>query len=93
MSYEGYDECLDENGFYFVNHDIYGGGIPKGAVWIHPVDITNGYDFDDESYTTCDAPKIPNGFSDIWKEDHYGNRYAEKILKWLPDERYWTKVR
>ncbi len=93
MPYEGYDECLDENGFYFVNYNLHRCYIPAEAVWIHLVDVTNGYNSEDKSYATCNAPKIPNGFVDIWKEDHYGNKYAEKILKWLPDERYWQKVK
>ena len=54
MSYEGYEQCICQNGHYFINNDIYNNyndddTNPKcdtcdaPAVWINGVDDTNGY--------------------------------------------------
>ena len=86
MSYEGYAEYLCANGHYKSTADDDGskGCRHCDAAWAywHPVNETNGYDpVDTETY---EAAKKEDGYDDIWKVDHYGNKYAEKILRYRP---------
>jgi len=96
MSYEGYQEKLCSNGHLSYSSDIYGDFIESESplvcsfckapfVFSHEVDETNGVLFDDndnELPHTIPFPFKEIGFDDIWKEDHYGNKYAVKILKY-----------
>jgi hypothetical protein len=87
MSYEGYKEQLCTNGHYSAQ-DVYADqpeacphcGAP--FEFVHGVDQTNGYD--EELDYTFDAAKIEKGFSDIWHTDHYGTRYAIKLIEYAP---------
>lgn len=96
MSYEGYTERLCINGHYSA-HDVYCDGPTKcphcgGAYrYSHGVDQTNGYDEDCEY--SCGAPKREIGHEDVWHEDHLGNRYATKLLRYEPlGDGIWVKV-
>ena len=92
MSYEGFEEYLCEDGHYTTQdamawmHGCGGSEIcsvcQKRIAWSHAVDETNGYDEDHPG--TCCAPKIPNGFTDEWHVDHYGNRFATKRQQYRP---------
>ena len=55
MSYEGYEQCICENGHYFQNDDIFSGmydddwkpecpECKSPAAWINSVDCTNVWD-------------------------------------------------
>ena len=99
MSYEGYDEFLCEKGHHWTidSMEFYGdqfGEESQNARNVCPVckgkmkywcavDETNGYDEDNPH--TYSAPKKEIGFEDQWHEDHYGNKYATKILLFAPD--------
>ncbi len=96
MSYEGYEEKLCSNGHLSHSSDIYGDFAENESllvcnfckepfVFIHSIDETNGILFDsigNEIPTTIPYPFKEVGFDDIWKEDHYGNKYAVKRLKY-----------
>lgn len=94
MSYEGYREYLCKNGHYF-SFNVWNepekpecpccGNPPE---LYHGVDQTNGYD--ESNPYTCDAPKIVIGFDDKWHEDHYGNKYATKIMRYRP-RKHWKR--
>lgn len=85
MSYEGFTEYLCPNGHYW-SYDVYFESEDRhvckvcGAVakWGHDVDQTNGIDLDDPSTMRGEVKQI--GFMDAWHTDHYGNRWAQKIL-------------
>lgn len=82
MSYEGQDWFILENKT-LVKKDCYDMVVPEGAAWYAHINETNGYDEDDIFTHT---PKLKDaGFLDDWKVDHYGNKYAEKILLYEPD--------
>lgn len=98
MSYEGYIEYLCPDGHYSIldAHWNYGGGASKeeraqamtcrvcGKTFnrYHHVDETNGYDTSHPD--TCDAQKKEIGFTDVWNTDHYGTKYAVKVLRYEP---------
>lgn len=88
MSYEGYKEYLLEDGSY-VTLDCWE-DAPTNAKWGHSVDVTNGYD-ESVGYA-CDAPKKGIGYYDVWKEDHYGNKYAVKVLTYEPASDCWRLI-
>lgn len=96
MSYEGRDEFLCEKGHYWV-HDAgimaYASDDVREKALHCPIceeiaryhcaiDDTNGYSPEDPR--TFKGPKEEVGFDDLPKEDHYGNKYFEKILKYKP---------
>ncbi len=89
MSYEGYIIYLCEDG-HKSSFDAYSdytegnkvcaqNSCGKKFVWCQSIDQTNGYFADDPS--TYERELEVSGFDDIWKEDHYGNKYAVKLLK------------
>lgn len=83
MSYEGYTEFLTFSGEYLTydsynDHPEYRNDIE----WYHLVDETNGIEYDNPS--TFPAEKIEIDHVDIWREDHYGNRYAIKSKRYIP---------
>lgn len=92
MSYEGYSEHLCENGHisnfnqYFTPIEGTLCNICNGIfVFVHHVDETNGVEFDQEGnpyLNTIPYPFQEIGFDNDWKEDHYGNKYAIKILRY-----------
>lgn len=89
MGYSGYTEYLCENGHYFTRDcwDSKPSVCPYCQSFIkyfHSVDTTNGYD--EEYPDTCRAEKNEIGFDDTWHDDHYGNRYATKRLRYKPLE-------
>lgn len=95
MSYEGFVEFLCEQGHYHTcdcndsypkTCEVCGGSIN----YRHSVDTTNGYN--EEYPSTCRGPKTEIGFDDRWQEDHYGNRYAVKILRFEPDKTIWVNL-
>jgi hypothetical protein len=95
MSYEGSEEFLCANGHYFCQ-SCYSDAPPHCwhcdaplAYW-HAIDETNGED--DRLPSTKPAPKQQAGWDDRWHHDHYGNRYATKILRYVPGGE-WTKLR
>ncbi len=55
------------------------------------VDFTNG---SCEEYPETTRGKVKEiGFIDIWHNDHYGNRYATKLMKYEPeDPKRWEKM-
>lgn len=87
MSYEGYSEHLCGEGHYTATGAYYfEEGCPCGKpfVFSHSVDQTNGVEYDEEEVplpSTIPYPFKGDGFTDIWKKDHYGNKYALKRLK------------
>jgi hypothetical protein len=98
MSYEGEIELILENGQYTVipdentyfptNFD----NLPSPIKYWHAVDLTNGIDIDNPS--TFPAPKRETGFFDIWTEDHYGNKYAIKVITYEPGSSpSWVKYK
>ncbi len=96
MSYEGYQEKLCSNGHLSHSSDTYGDFIESGSplvckfcaspfVFTHSVNETNGIEYDDDGVPYSETIPYPfkeTGFDDIWKEDHYGNKYAVKRLKY-----------
>lgn len=93
MSYEGKDYYIMEDQTVMVK-DCYDMKHPEKAVWYAHVNETNGYDEDDVSTHTPKTKEV--GFTDNWKVDHYGNKYAEKIIQYAPDNdegnNPWTKL-
>lgn len=86
MSYEGYMEFICESGHYSCV-DVYV-DAPKTCEcgnrikYYHMVDETNGIDYDYPD--TCPGAREEIGYDDIWHEDHYGNKYATKRLRYKP---------
>jgi hypothetical protein len=79
----------------------------KGKLlWRHSVDQTNGFgqhrhnaclneEEYDHSYFDEPAPVVELGYEDQWHEDHYGNKYATKVMLYSPDLTYpgiWKEV-
>lgn len=99
MSYEGYEEFLCPKGHYFTQDAMYlryeqDGPLlcphcQQAPVWTRSVDETNG--------VTSDYPesqggrKTEIGFEDVWHTDHYNNKYATKLLQFVPVEPDWRK--
>ena len=87
MSYEGYEERLCKDGHYHA-YDVYASfpivcpTCSKDWAFYHGVDQTNGYE--EGRDFTYPAKKDDAGFTDLWKEDHYGNKYASKQMKYKP---------
>ncbi len=92
MSYEGYIEYLCVNGHYTTS-DCYDERVKKcphccGAIeYENSVDQTNG---ETEHPATRPGKKVEIGFDDDWRSDHYGNRYAAKVLRYAPASTSWT---
>ena len=94
MSYEGYQEKLCSNGHLSYTSNIHFDGRESPLVcnfckspfiFIHYVNETNGIEYDDDGVplpSTIPYPFKEAGFDDIWKEDHYGNKYAVKRIKY-----------
>ena len=86
MSYEGSREFLCANGHHSVfecwddDPPVCRCGAPM--TFAHSIDHTNGDVEDDPS--TMPAPKEQIGSDDIWREDHYGNRYAVQDHRYRP---------
>lgn len=98
MSYEGFQEYLCARGHYHC-YDCQDDvpmvcgqhGCMARLKWVHQVDTTNGYDPRYE--VTSFAERIPMGFDDIQKVDHYGNVYYEQHLRFAPAQGpAWAKV-
>ncbi len=95
MSYEGYTEYLCSNG-HLSSLDAYFEAARlctrcnAKIVFAHDVDETNGVGYDDEGNEmpgTIGYPFEENGFDDIWHKDHYGNKYATKLIRYkIPEE-------
>jgi len=106
MSYSGFREYICEYGHY-TSIDCWDDqekcNCGAKFKYRHSVDTTNGYgdhrdylalqgcDYDD-SYFDERAPKKEIGFTDIWHEDHYGNKYATKQLRFAPDSNVWMEL-
>lgn len=92
MSFEGTEERLCIIGHYHALN-VYTGFPEKcpncHSPWgyRHLIDHTNGYDEEDPS--TYSAEREESGFDDDWHEDHYGNKYAVKILRYKPTSNEW----
>lgn len=92
MSYEGYEEYLCEKGHYLAI-DCYSetpSECPRCEApikWWHPVDQTNGYVEDNPGTYPAETDEV--GYEDVWQEDHYGNRYATKIILHAPRGDSW----
>lgn len=75
MSYSGDEEYLCENGHYNRFNCYESGSAYRRCrcgsklIWYHPVDLTNGYDFLDKTFATCEAPLKKVG------EDQFGLVY------------------
>lgn len=96
MSFEGYYELLCENGHFAKSYDIYGDFPDKcdycGAPFTHHhmVDQTNGPDEDCPG--TLPAPREEIGHDDDWRADHYGNKYARRVIRYKPLSE-WRQIR
>ena len=102
MSYEGYVIYLCEEG-HKSSFDAYAdlakddysckhNNCNKPFVWCQSIDQTNGYFQDDPS--TYERNLEVKGFDDIWKEDHYGNKYAVKLLKFtIPNDKPGYRIK
>lgn len=87
MSYEGYTEFLCKNGHYYCVdiHAPAGEVCPicgEKAAYSSEVDLTNGENENDPY--SMPAPRKLIGYSDEWRLDHYGNRYAIKHGLYAP---------
>lgn len=94
MSYEGYEVYLCRNKhMYTENANMFCSEDNEGDSDLCPycnappayncsVDTTNGYDENDPSSHEPTVEEV--GFTDIWKEDHYGNKYAVKLMHYKP---------
>jgi hypothetical protein len=105
MSYEGIEQFLCPKG-HLAEVDssqiTYGTDEERKALLKCPhckqnfvlycsVNFTNGYDEDDP--TTSRGKVKEAGFSDIWRVDHYNNRYATKLIEYVPDDpTRWKKL-
>jgi hypothetical protein len=56
----------------------------------HAIDETNGEE--DDMPSTKPAPKQQVGWDDDWRNDHYGNRFAVKVLRYVPGQ-HWQTIR
>jgi hypothetical protein len=95
VSYSGYREFLCANGHYARtdcwDDDPSECSFCKAKIaQRNSVDTTNGQN-DDEAWS-MPAAKHPAGFDDKWHQDHYGNRYATKVLKYKPKGEQWRTV-
>ncbi len=96
MSYEGVEYYLCERGHMSSVESmclVYG-PVPKNIEagvcevcdgkleWHCSVDETNGYDENDPHTFVGEVKEI--GFTDLWKNDHYGNEYAMKLTCFEP---------
>lgn len=93
MSYEGSVEYLCERGHRSVT-DCWTDMPEKcrcGAAIAHShsIDSTNG-DVEDDPHTRP-APVVEIGYDDVWKEDHHGNRYATRDVRYSPVE-HWRDL-
>lgn len=55
----------------------------KGPVFSHTVDCTNGMEWTDDGALipgTAPYPFEEVSFEDVWHVDHYGNKFATKII-------------
>ena len=102
MSYEGYTTFLCTNGHQYtvdaldLIHRTASRSCPHcGArpVFFRNTDETNG--FDPRRPGTQPPKVLETGFEDFWKQDHYGNRYAVKVLTYKPDpaDTLWEEIR
>lgn len=89
MSYEGYEVRLCCRGHRSVNEayepidpdKCYGAdNCPHPIVWIQSVDITNG-ESETEPWTYPRKLEV-HGFDDLPREDHYGNKYFVKAIRY-----------
>lgn len=96
MSYEGYEEFLCANGHYHCtgswDEELASCPFCKAPIaYSNNVDVTNG---EDESEPwTMPAPKEEIGFDDDWRQDHYGNKYAVKVIRYDPIDRWHATYR
>lgn len=91
MSYEGYTQYIcggahlwqeDDTGHNYGDEKL----CPvcrREPLWSADVDLTNGER--PELLYTMPAPVRELAPEDQWKVDHYGNRYAVRIKRYLPD--------
>lgn len=89
MSYEGYREYILADGRYVVN-GAYEDETPEGAVWVHSVDVTNGYD--ESLPDCCDAPKEERGWLEHEHTDFKGNRYFTRESIYKPVGPHWMQL-
>ena len=86
MFYEGINEYICSEGHYSVEDIYYSSGFcsvcNKSAVFCCSVDYTNGYEEDNPQ--THYGTKEEISYDDVWKIDHYGNKYALKLKKYKP---------
>ena len=94
MSYEGYEEFICTNGHYWTEDAMtfsYGTEEEQATAckcnyckepyhYARSVDETNG--IIEEDIRTQRARLIEIGFDNVWHEDHLGNKYATKELKY-----------
>ncbi len=98
MSFEGYYQYICVDG-HQCSGDIWslGDGKECPECWCcapfefeHMVDQTNGIVEDDPS--TFAAPMKEVGFTDTWRTDHYGNKYATKTRTYVPEGSEWKRL-
>lgn len=95
MSFEGFYECLCENGHYHqvnTSHEwfyFYEGTSPficnfckAKCAFTHLCDVTNGFGKDYPQ--SLPASKEEIGFDDEPAQDHHGNKYFIKHSKYQP---------
>lgn len=105
MGYSGYMEYICPNGHYWTeDNSLYitqkrvCPHCEAKPSYYHEVDVTNGHGQYNEykkahepaKYFDAEAPKIELPFEDKWLTDHYGNKYAVKVLRYKPDHPEWT---
>ncbi len=92
MSYEGYTEYLCNNGHLTQQDAMYEMYVEEvkeccrchsSFIFRHSVDQTNGIEYQENGEPYPDTISYPfeeNGFEDVWHKDHYGNKYAVKVI-------------
>ena len=103
MGYSGYKEYLCEHGHHLVNDCMDEEIIGKQCIlcamqnrqsiikYWHSVDTTNGHE--PENNYTYPARKMQIGTENSWKEDGFGNKYAETIEMYKPDDEVWHEFK
>lgn len=91
MSCEGFDAHICKKGHYY-EHGFFDPAVGfdhpncpvcgEAAEFFCSVDETNGVILDETGTFVPD--KLETGFTDKWQVDHYGNKYAVKVITYKP---------
>lgn len=97
MSFSGHYEYLCSSG-HLITVDAH---YPADADTMCPfcqspiehaclVDTTNGYE-EEGNPESCSGEVENIGFDDQWHTDHYGTRYATKLMRYKPVGERWSR--